>query len=383
MRYAQIDFNNKEIQDIQTGVRTYLERLTTRMNERRRFRISYIQPCGSMEEKSSILKENKRIFARGDIEKYIEFDYLAIHDTPDDIRLDDSCQGCRTSQSCPGCRTSNGPIPKWSLGAHKDFFRLALYCTAAGSCDCFSRRTSNQVLDSYGFDGCPRCIVDMDTGYLQLFGDERMDNDYSLLLLWTSYATSLSDFDCISLQAAQPIKYLAVHIDFLLACKISGEQIDRSYPLFMVPKLCSYCNGTGRLSDCLGEIEYFLKKVSEKHRKSYIILKFLSQFSLIDKYHLKLILFQHCKICSDTSEDYTICVLSILRELSKSYETNVLMSFLGNVNLLVMAGGHIACSGATKEATNHLIKLLSTSNHGLQNLYCRQLSYEIDFLTFN
>ena len=213
------------------------------------------------------------------------------------------------------------------------------------------------MLDCYGFDGCPRCTVDMDTGYLKIFGDDC--KDCSLLLLWTSYATSMSDFDCDSLQATQPIKYLAVHIDFLPACKISGEQIDRSYPLFMVRKMCSYCKYISRLSDCLGEIEYFRKKVSEKHRKSYIILKFIFQFNVIlHKYHLKLILFQHCETCSDTSNDYTICVLSILRELSKSYETNVLMSFLGNVNLLFDGFGRRYSLFDEEYEINELIKFL-------------------------
>ena len=221
LKNAQIDYDNKEIQDIQKGVRTYLERLTTRMNEGHALKISYIQPCGSMEEKSSILKVEKPFnHAETDDTKYIELDYLAILDTPDDIRLD---------EGCPGCRTSNPwlfkNIFRPDLFVDKRFDRT-LQFTAEGLCDCFSRRTSNQVFMAYGFDGCPSCIVDMDTGYLQLIGDYSVNNPYSLLLLWTSYATSLSNYNCYSLhvpvQATQPIKYLPVHIDFLPAIKISG-----------------------------------------------------------------------------------------------------------------------------------------------------------------
>ena len=332
LKNAQINFDNKEIQDIQKGVRTYLERLTTRMNERHATKISYIQPCGSMEEKASILKFKMPYKQPGtDDTKYIELDYLAILDTPDDIRLDGSCPGCRLPKKW---RTENIFSSDYF---NDERFDRELQSTAKGLCNCFSRRTSNKVLGSYGVYGCPSCIVDMDTGYLHIFVDDYKDyrRGYSLLLLWTSYATSLSDCDRYSLQAAQPIKYLAVHIDFLLAYKISGEQIDRSNPLFIVPKNCSYCQSTGRLSDCLGEIEYFREKVSEKHKKSYIILKFISQFiPYINKYHLKVLLFHHCKMCLETAEDYTICILSILRELSQSYETGVLMSFQGNVNLL-------------------------------------------------
>ena len=358
LKNAQINFDNKEIQDIQKGVRTYLERLTTRMNEGHALKISYIQPCGSMEENSSILKEEMPYYYAETVDtKYIELDYLAILDTPDDIRLDEGCPGCRTSYSW---LTDNIFQPDLF---NDERFDQELQSTAKGLCDCFSRRTSNQVLDSYGFDGCPSCIVDMDTGYLQLIGDYTIYNPYSLLLLWTSYASSLSNYNCYSLpvHATQPIKYLPVHIDFLLAIQISGEQIDRSYPLFMVSKWCSYCVGFGRLSGCLGEIEYFRKKVSEKHKKSYIILKFISQFSLyIHKYHLKVILFHHCETCSDTSEDYTICVLSILRELSQSYETSVLMSFLGNVNLLETFFAHTWKGGWDRKIyePNNLIKSL-------------------------
>ena len=158
----------------------------------------------------------------------------------------------------------------------------------------------------------------------------------SLILLWTSYVSSLSDFDCNdTLQTTKQIKYLPIHIDFIPARKISGQQINGSNPLFLVPKRCSYCGWNCRLSDCLGEIEYFLNCVSEKHRKTYLIIKFIIQFfSLLPKYHFKIILFHHCKICTDTSEDYTTCVLSILRELSQSYRNGVLMAFRGNVNLL-------------------------------------------------
>ena len=129
-----------------------------------------------------------------------------------------------------------------------------------------------------------------------------------------SYVSSLSDFDCNdTLQTTKQIKYLPIHIDFIPARKISGQQINVSNPLFIVPKRCSYCNCRCRLSDCLSEVEYFLNSVSEKQRKTYLIIKFM---------------------CTDTSEDCATCVLSILRELLQSYENGVLMAFRGNVNLL-------------------------------------------------
>ena len=128
--------------------------------------------------------------------------------------------------------------------------------------------------------------------------------------------------------------------------------------MFLVPKRCSYCDRPCRLSDCLGEIEYFLNSVSEKHKKTYLIIKFISQFFVrLPKYHLKIILFDHCKICTDTSEDYTTCVLSILRELEQSYENGVLMAFRGNVNLLKGPNGEEWY--AESRTLNIIIKQLS------------------------
>ena len=182
--------------------------------------------------------------------------------------------------------------------------------------------------------------------------------DCSLKLLWTSYVSSLSDFDCKgTLQTTKQIKYLPIHIDFIPARKINGQQINGSNPLFLVPKTCSFCREQCRLSDCLGEIEYFLNNVSEKHKKAYLIIKFIFQFfGWPPKYHLKVIQFHHCKICTDTSEDYTTCVKSILRELEQSYENGVLMAFRGNVNLLE---GYIIDWHNERSDLNSIIKRLS------------------------
>ena len=209
-------------------------------------------------------------------------------------------------------------------------------------------------------NGCPSCTVTMDTGCLTVMTKViSYEHRCSLILLWTSYVSSLSDFDCKdTLQTTKQIKYLPIHIDFIHACKISGQQINGSNPLFLVPKSCSYCREYCRLSDCLGEIEYFHNSVSENHRKTYLIIKFISQFFVdLPKYHLKIILFQHCKICTDTSEDYAACVLSILRELVQSYENGVLMAFRGNVNLL--EGRNTYDSGHARRTLNRIIKQLS------------------------
>ena len=357
LRNAALNFNNKEIQDIQTAVRQMLERVTAQMNTEPEapFKISHIQPCGSMEEKSSILKTvSKPWWELYDyngvrLTKYIEFDYLAIIDQPDDLRLEGSCPGCRFGIESILKHCDEFPLKPGS----DDVFNNQLGRSIASLCSCFSlvfQYDKPYLPTSFSFEpanpninGCPSCTVTMDTGCLTVM--PKVINCYrggcSLNLLWTSYVSSLSDFDCNdTLQTTKQIQYLPIHIDFIPACKISGQQINGSNPLFLVPKACSFCRCRCRLSDCLSEIEYFLNSVSENHRKTYLIIKFISQFfeELPKKYHIKVILFHHCKICTDTSEDYTTCVLSILRELVQSYENGVLMAFRGNVNLLEFKG---------------------------------------------
>ena len=373
LRNAQLNFNNKEIQDIQIAVRQMLERVTAQTNADAEspFKISYIQPCGSMEEKSSILKSYWKPYNyNGErLTKYIEFDYLAI---TDDVRLEGSCPGCHFGLESI---LKQGDGDKFPLKrGSDDVFNSQFSRSIASLCSCFSpachimRPGDNIYLPiSFSFEpanpninGCPSCTVTMDTGCLTVMPKViNHEHGCSLILLWTSYVSSLSDFDCNdTLQTTKQIKYLPIHIDFIPARKISGQQINASNPLFLVPKTCSYCDEKCRLSDCLSEVEYFLNSVSEKNKKTYLIIKFISQFfEDLPKYHLKIILFDHCKICTDTSEDYTTCVLSILREVEQSYENGVLMAFRGNVNLLKGPNGEEWY--AESRTLNIIIKQLS------------------------
>ena len=377
LRNAPLNFNNKEIQDIQIAVRQMLERITAQINKEpeSRYKISYIQPCGSMEEKSSILKSVEKPYDYNEeryeyngvlLTKYIELDYLAIIDLPDVVRLEGSCPGCRFGQESILKQGNEFP-----LGDGSDYvFYSQLGRSVASLCSCFSlvfQYDKPYLPTAFSFEpanpninGCPSCTVTMDTGCLTVMPNViNDDHGCSLILLWTSYVSSLSDFDCNdTLQTTKQIKYLPIHIDFIPARKISGQQINGSNPLFLVPKRCSFCWYRCRLSDCLGEVEYFLNNVSENHKKAYLIIKFISQFfERLPKYHLKIILFHHCKICTDTSEDYATCVLSILRELVQSYKKGVLMAFRGDVNLL--KGSFENYWSSVRSILNILIKRLS------------------------
>ena len=57
---ASIDYSKQEILDIKTAVHTMVERMAARVNERGSFKISRIEPCGSMAEQTAVLKFSKR-----------------------------------------------------------------------------------------------------------------------------------------------------------------------------------------------------------------------------------------------------------------------------------------------------------------------------------
>ena len=179
LRNAPLNFNNKEIQDIQTAVRHMLERVTAQMNTEAEspFKISHIQPCGSMEEKAAILKSIIKPYTYNGVllTKYIEFDYLAILDQPDDVRLEGSCPGCHLGLKSLIKQRNIFPIKRGSDDAFKSQSRRSI----ASLCSCFSL-VYQRDKDDYQFlptllsfepanpyiNGCPSCTVAMDTGCL-------------------------------------------------------------------------------------------------------------------------------------------------------------------------------------------------------------------------
>ena len=190
LRNAPLNFNNKEIQDIQIAVRQMLERITAQMNTEpeSRFKISHIQPCGSMEEKSSILKSALVPYDYNGVRltKYIEFDYLAIIDLQDDVRLEGSCPGCRFGEESI---LKQGDGDEFPLGyGAEDVFNNQLGRSTASLCSCFSP-VFKYLPIAFSFEpanpninGCPSCTVTMDTGCLTVMPNV-INNDCSLILL--------------------------------------------------------------------------------------------------------------------------------------------------------------------------------------------------------
>ena len=287
LRNAALNFNNKELQDIQTAVRHMLERVTAQINKdpESSFKISHIQPCGSMEEKASILKTVSRVYDNDyngvRLTKYIEFDYLAIIDQPDDVRLEGSCPACHLGLESIRKQGDEFPLKRGS----EKVFNSQLGRSIASLCSCFSlvfQREENDNSDNsfltipFSFkpanpniNGCPYCTVAMDTGYITVMPN--VINEYyrcSLILLWTSYVSSLSDFDCdVTLQTTKQIQHLPIHIDFIPACKISGQQINGSYPLFLVLKTCSSVSIVADCPTALAKLSIFSTVCQKSIRK--------------------------------------------------------------------------------------------------------------------
>ena len=98
---ASIDFNKREIHDIQTAVNKMLQKIRTRVNRRQIFNITSVIPTGSVIEQSSIWKFHF------DGQNYHEFDFLAW--------LENSIQQCEyqdAQNKCQGCINSFYPLVK-------------------------------------------------------------------------------------------------------------------------------------------------------------------------------------------------------------------------------------------------------------------------------
>ena len=185
-----IDYNDKEIRDIQSAVNTMLNRIVIRVNKRGLFKISMIQLCGSMAEQTSSWKYDKYTN-----ERYTEFDFLAT--------LEGNVQ-YTCSSKCGGCVVVNMSTERleaeWDVAIRgKDmkflenflkrekinslFFREINTCLVC-SCKCFSMElevgaggvdtisfkasTADPDANSIYPSGCLKCVVEMPSGFLRI-----------------------------------------------------------------------------------------------------------------------------------------------------------------------------------------------------------------------
>ena len=115
---------------------------------------------------------------------------------------------------------------------------------------------------------------------------------------------------------------------------------------FIVPKKCCICGYTfsWRKSSSRSEIAYIVNEMSEKHRRSYMVLKYLLSFAdrhlhNVNSYHIKIIAMHHSKKCSVASRSCAKCVLEMLNDLLNAYQRKTLNSFSQDVNIFDKSRG--------------------------------------------
>ena len=152
--------------------------------------------------------------------------------------------------------------------------------------------------------------------------------------MWTSKANTLLLCKHLLQEETRQVTTLPIHVDFLPALEVVKAKPDEhTHDFFLVPKRCmvsGYDNDNWRKSNCMAEIAYIIKEMSEKHIKCYKIIKyFLSRLDIwsINWYYVKTVALKHSRECSDSSEDCAECVLGILTDLKHAYETQTLTSF--------------------------------------------------------
>ena len=350
---ASIDYGNQEIRDIQTALHKVLDRVVTRVNERGRFKISRIVPCGSMAEQTAVLKFDYKK------EMYTEFDFLAnLKYFPNIICRDHGCGQCVKVSKLPVRLGAMGKLQKYrdkfncpgpaSRSGHL-FWREINTCLGS-DCQCFSvQYDDNAFYPSYSYelaaDGksdyrCDQCVAEMSTGVLRVNHSVSVgksgDANCSLAFMWTSKANTLPVYDKLLQEEARQVTSLSVHVDFLPALEVLKANPDEVvHDFFLVPKKCNVCEvnyDKWRKSNCMAEIAYIVNEMSAKHRKCYKIIKyFLSTlgFNNINWCHVKTVTLNHSRGCSGSSEGCAECVLKILTDLKHVYETKTLTSFHG------------------------------------------------------
>ena len=361
---ASVDYDKREFLDIQEAVKRMLENVTLRMNHRGIYKISHMQPCGSMAEKMSVIKttiDRPLNYIKTKSGRYIEFDFLAVLEKPCKIKSD---------IACPGCLDMDGPaFDSERLGklciynSHvleyqflrsnhlywegtSDVFKKELNYCLATACNCFSfvyRKIEGIHADfsfkstTQGTGGCFNCTITMDTGFLQVASEVNIGPMHcSTLLVWTSHARSLIDIDDDTLQPTEPIKILPIYVDFIPAVRIfqkTENVCDLEHNYLIVPKRCNLCNKKWRVSDTLQEVDFVLNKMSDKHKMCFKVLKFITEHKVLNAYYLKLVVFHHSNNCSDSSKDCVNCVTDILDDLLQAIKDGVLLSFHGNYNV--------------------------------------------------
>ena len=343
---AKVDRSSREITDISSAVEEMLTRLISGEIEMNydhsikltlKFHKADLEPCGSMAEHTSLWKSTRRQFRQN---TFLEYDYLAVLQNEDNVME-------ITRGVCQGCRKIYTGGRKWSekrallAGSFNFAFLGSLYSRIHSRCSCcVDPDDTCSEDDRHDIRPCTECTVVRDTGYLQIAkipdisrGNVKESEHCSLVFYWTSRTDSLLVPNVETLQPTEKIKRLVICVDLLPAFEFpsnrDGDQC--GIKRFIIAKYCPYCGNDCMVSYCMHELNA-IKHVSDQHKQSYIIIKFLyGQFifwtgedKFINSYHAKVAFLTHCQTCTDERKDCTTCITEILQSLVEAYRSKSL-----------------------------------------------------------
>ena len=335
--------------------------------------------CGSMAECTSLWKGTKR---QGKHNTFIEFDYLTILGDSNkvvDIR-DDGCEGCRTFFK------KNKSLKLNPNNFVRDFLS-ALYSKVENACSCRVAADSTYSEDEkQRLSLCDKCTVLRETGYLQIAKISGLSQDdvkdieqCSLVFYWTSNTGTLLAPSIATLQPTETIERLLIRVDILPALEyqtitcVDQTEIKR----FIIGKDCPYCEHGGfMISYCMNELNA-IQQVSEKHKQSFIIMKFLyGQISYwtgldphMNSYHAKVAFLTHCETCKHEHKDSSICVTEILQSLQNACRSMSLkLPEFHQVKSLKIGKRDIGGIDALLHAISKLTHHIETQNCDSENL---------------
>ena len=371
---AKVDRSSREIEDISSAVEEMLTRLINGeiemnyhdlrgQNLTLKFHKFDLEPCGSMAEHTSLWKSTRRQFRQN---TFLEYDYLAVFQNEDNelkIRRGgrQGCEGCRWIYSgdggldefdylavlqrrrggCQGCREIYSRGEELVALYFNWAFLEALYSRIHSRCSCcVDPDDTSSEDDRRGSRPCTECTVVRDTGYLQVAkipdisrGNVKESEHCSLVFYWTSRTDSLLAPNIDTLQPTEKIKRLVIRVDLLPAFEFpsNGDGDQCEIKRFIIAKKCPNCRRNCMVSYCMHELNA-IKHVSDQHKQSYIIIKFLyGQFiywtgvdKFINSYHAKVAFLTHCQTCTDERKDCTTCITEIVQSLVEAYRAKSL-----------------------------------------------------------
>ena len=137
---------------------------------------------------------------------------------------------------------------------------------------------------------------------------------------------------------------IQILVDFLPAFQLADEDLHMEHEAkdaLIVAKRCTSCRNCckWRVSYGIKEANTILSGISQCHKKSYQVIKYIIQYFHfygidISSYHAKYVYLNHFKNCGNTGDNYAPCISDILLNLASAYRTGNLSGFVTETNLI-------------------------------------------------